>query len=323
MRKCLRIYIVSCFFILFLSPAVFPFEGPVQALNRFPLFLQINAPYLESAAAEDSFSAGFSHSSVFMIKNSTEWSVNLDMEISALDLRYRKVLPHLFELGIDIPVISFNSGVMDSALSSFHKTFSFPDYGRSSRPVNEFLYEVRKNGNLVLKGKNGATQLGDIRLIAKKVLITGDPVISARAELELPTGEASSGFGSGSLDGGVSVLINKKLGEKFMSYINLGVIFPGELKAQNKVELREVMHGGAGIEAALWKNFSLLGQVYLQTSPYTKTGIGTVDRMSALLSFGGRYSSGSNSFEFSFSEDPNTAGAPDITFNFCYKRKLQ
>lgn len=322
MKKCLRIPIASCFFILFLSPASFPFEGPLQAPNRFPLFLQINSPYLESASPGNSFSVGLSHSSVFMIKNSTEWSVNLDMEISTLDLRYRKALTNLFEIGIDIPVISFNSGFMDGTLNSFHKTFDLPDYGRSSRHKNEFLYEVIKNGNLVIRGKNGGTQIGDIRFIAKKVLIANDPTISAKAEIEIPTGDASSGFGSGGLDGGVSVLIDKKLGEKFMSYINLGVIFPGDLNAHTKLKLRRIIHGGAGIEASLWQNFGLLGQIYLQTSPFTKTGIGTVDRISVLLSFGGRYSSGRNSLEFSFSEDPSTAGAPDITFNLCYKRIL-
>ncbi len=35
--------------------------------------------------------------------------------------------------------ISFNSGFMDAFLSSFHKTFGFPDYGRSGRPGNDFL----------------------------------------------------------------------------------------------------------------------------------------------------------------------------------------
>lgn len=322
MNKCLRIYLVSCFFILFLSASSFSFEGPLQAINRFPLFLQINTPYLESASTENSFSAGLSHSSVFMIKNSTKWSVNLDMEISTLDLRYRKALPNLFEIGIDIPVISFNSGFMDAPLNSFHKTFGLPDYERSSRHKNEFLYEIKKGGNLLIKGKNGGTQIGDIRFIAKKVLIADDPAISARAEIEIPTGEASSGFGSGGLDGGVSVLIDKKIGETLMSYINLGIIFPGDLNAHNKLGLRQIIHGGAGIEAALWQNFGLLGQVYLQTSPFTKTGIGEVDRISVLLSIGGRYSYDRNSLEFSFSEDPNTAGAPDITFNLCYKRIL-
>ena len=48
--------------------------------------------------------------------------------------------------------------------------------------------------------------------------------------------------------------------------------------------------------------------------------IGAVDRASALVVLGGRYSSGTNSLEFSLTEDINTAGAPDVIFNLTYKK---
>jgi hypothetical protein len=88
------------------------------------------------------------------------------------------------------------------------------------------------------------------------------------------------------------------------------------------VELREFLCGGAAIEAAVWKNFSLLGQVFIQGSPLTKTYISSVDRMAVLLSLGGRYYSGNKSFELSFTEDPNTSGAPDFSLNFSFKKRF-
>lgn len=303
------------------SPAA-AFEGPLQLKNQFPLFLPLNPPYLESALTENSFSAGLSHSSVFMIKNSAEWSVNLDMEITELALRYKKDFPGLFEIGIEVPFISFESGFMDGFLESYHSAFGFPDYGRSSRPENQFLYEVSRKGVTVIRGDNGKIGIGDIRLSAKRVLLDGDPVISIKADLQLPTGDASRGFGNGSLDAGLAVLADKKISEKFMTYFNTGVIFPGDLKAEETIALRTSWFAGASIEAALWKRFGLLGQILFQSSPYPKTGIGNIDRISALLSFGGRYSCGRNSLEFSLTEDPNTAGAPDVTFNLSYKRKF-
>jgi hypothetical protein len=42
--------------------------------------------------------------------------------------------------------------------------------------------------------------------------------------------------------------------------------------------------------------------------------------MAVLLSLGGRYYSGNNSFELSFTEDPNTSGAPDFSLNFSFKK---
>lgn len=303
-------------------PSAFSFDGPLQIRNQFPLFFPSNQPYLEKAAPEDSLSIGLSHSSIFMVKQSAGWSVDMDMELTGLDLRYRTDISKLFELGIDLPLLTFNSGFMDNALSSYHELFGFPDYGRSSRPSDVFTYEVRKNGSLVIKGKSGSIGLGDTQFSVKKTLFSGDPVVSLRADMEVPTGKASKGFGSGSFDFGLAALMDKKLSEKVTSYINLGVVFPGDLKAHETVRLRNFAYAGAGVEAALWNNIGILGQIFFQGSPLPKTGISSIDRPSVLLSFGGRYYSGKNTFEVSFTEDPNTAGAPDFTVAVSLKKRF-
>ena len=322
MKKQALIWALMCMFPVLSSSGAFPFEGPLQVRNQFPLFLTLNAPYLERASYEDSFSATLSYSSVFMVKNSPEWSVNLDMELAELNFRLRKNMSDVVQLGIDIPFLSFNSGFMDNFLSSYHNAFGFSDYGRSSRPSNEFLYEVRKNGLIIIQGEGGSVGIGDIRLSAKKVILNNDPVMSLQATLELPTGNASKGYGSGGVDAGLSLLMDKKISEKVKAYLNLGVIFPGNLQGHETVTLKNVIYGGAAVEAGLWEHISLLGQVLFQNSPFPQTGISSIDRVSALLSVGGRYTSGKNSFELSLTEDPNTAGAPDFTVTIAFKRHL-
>lgn len=306
--------------ISFYSFTTYAFEGPLQVKNQFPLFLNVNAPFLETASIENSFSANLSYSSIYLVRSSSEWSMGLDMEITELDLRFRKNIKNFIEFGVDLPFLSFNSGFMDDFINSYHDAFGFPDYGRSNRPDNEFLYEVKRKGVLILRGEGGRIGIGDIRLTLKKPILKGDPAISIRADVELPTGDAKKGYGSGSIDAGFAVLIDKKLSERFKAYGNLGVVFPGDLRGHERVELREFLCGGAAIEAALWKNLSFLGQVFVQGSPFPKTNISSVDRIVVLLSLGGRYSSGNNSFELSFTEDPNTSGAPDFTMNFFFKR---
>jgi len=209
---------------------------------------------------------------------------------------------------------------MDGFLNSYHDAFGFPDYGRSNRPDNEFLYEVRRNRDLVVKGKNGHIGIGDIRLTLKKPLLNSDPAISIKGDIELPTGDAKAGYGNGSIDAGIAVLMDKKLSEYFKSYLNIGAVFPGNLRGHEEITLREFLYGGAAIEASFWKNISLIVQVFVQGSPFPKTDISSVDRLAVLLSLGGRYSSGNNNFEFSLTEDPNTSGAPDFTLNFSFKR---
>jgi len=302
------------------SSTSYGFDGPLQVRNQFPLFLYLNTPYLESALVENSFSASLSYSSLNLVESSSEWDIGLDMEIAELDLRFKKNIGDFIEFGIELPILSFSSGFMDGFLNSYHDAFGFPDYGRSNRPDNEFLYEVRRNRDLVVKGKNGHIGIGDIRLTFKKPLLNRDPAISIKGNIELPTGDAKAGYGNGSIDAGISVLMDKKLSEYFKSYLNIGAVFPGNLRGHEEINLREFFYGGAAIEASFWKNISLIGQVLVQGSPFPKTDISSIDKAAVLLSLGGRYSSGNNNFEFSLTEDPNTSGAPDFTLNFSFKR---
>lgn len=322
MKKAIVFLIFSVFFFFLASSIAYSFEGPLQVKNQFPLFIHIDSPYLETASTENSFSVSLSHSSIYLVESSSEWDIGLDMEITELNLMFRKNIRDFIEVGIELPLISFSSGFMDGFINSYHDVFGFPDYGRSERPSNEFLYEVRRNGILIIKGEGGHTGIGDIRFTFKKPLLKGDPAISVRGDIELPTGDAKKGFGNGSLDTGISILLDKKLSEKIKSYLNLGVVFPGDLKGHETVNLKTFIHGGVGIEFLAGENFNFIGQVFLQGSPFPETDISPVDRTAILLSLGGRFSSGNNSLELSFTEDPNTSGAPDFTINISFKRRF-
>jgi hypothetical protein len=298
------------------------FDGPLQIKNQFPLFIYANAPHLESAGIEDACSAIISHSSINLIRESAEWSVGLDMEITKLDLRFKKNIKDFIEIGVELPILSFNSGFLDGFLDSYHNAFGFSDYGRSERPGNQFLFKITRKDNLIILGKNGRTGIGDIRLTLKAPLLRGDPAVSLQGSLELPSGDAGTGYGNGSVDAGLAVFIDKNIGKNFRSYLNFGLISPGNLTGHEKINLKDYFYGGAAIEAAFWKNISLICQLYVQGSPFPETDIPSIDRTAVLFSFGGRYYSGKNSIEVSFTEDPNTAGAPDFTLNVSLKRKF-
>lgn len=322
MKKKAIVFLISFLFCISIPVITHAFEGPLKVRNQFPLFLPADAPYLEQAMTESSFVIGLSHSSIYLVGNSTEWDMGLDMELTELNLRYRRNIRDFIEIGIDLPILSFNSGFMDGFLEGYHDAFGFPDYGRSDRPDNEFLYEVRRDGVLIIRGEGGHTGFGDMRLTLKKLILKEDPVISIRADIELPTGDAKKGYGNGSVDTGIAVMLDKNLGEKNKAYLNLGIAFPGDLKGHETVKLKKFVYGGAGIESEVWEHVSLLAQLFFQTSPYPDTDISEVDRTAVLFSLGGRYTSGNDGFEFSFTEDPNTAGAPDFTVNILYKRSL-
>lgn len=310
-------------FLVVVSPhAVYSFEGPLAVKNQYPLSLHVNQPYLEKASMENSLSAGLSHSSIYTVQNSSEWVINLDMEITELNLRYKRIIQDFIEFSVEVPVLGFSDGFMDGFLESYHSTFGFPDYGRSRRPLNSFLYEVRKNGTLVVEGETGAG-LGDIRIALKKPLIALEGFrLGVRGEVELPTGRAKKGYGNGSVDAGVSVLVDKIISRFIMTYWNIGAVFPGNVKGYQETDLENFIYGGIAVETYPGENFSFIVQLQGQSAVYPETDISAVDRPAFLLALGGRYKTGKGALELSLTEDISTSGAPDFILNFSYKIKL-
>lgn len=298
------------------------FDGPLQVKNLFPLFLHAGQPYLEKAEQESSMSYSLSHSSTYMVGQSDRWDIGLDMEITELNFRYKRIVKDLFEIGMDIPVLATGSGVMDGFLESYHDAFGFPDYGRSDRPDNEFLYEVNRDSETVIKGSS-RVRLGDIRVGIKKALLSsGGLTLSIRGEVELPVSSAQRGFSNGSIDTGAALLLDGRITDSVMTYWNIGAAFPGDVKGHETIDLKDYVYGGAAVEAQVSTSVSLLAQVMGQTAVYPETGIPEVDRDAWMVAFGGRYSSGQRVFELSLTEDINTSGAPDFIVNLTYKFSL-
>lgn len=317
-------YIIILFSLLVVTPlsSAFSFDGPLQVKNLYPIFLHADQQYLEKASMEDSLSFSFSHSSTYTVQESGHWIINQDMEVTELNLRYKKIIGDMLEVNLDLPIIAFSDGFMDNFLDTFHRTFGLLDYGRNQRPDNEFLYEIRKDGRMIVKGETGVG-LGDIKLAVKKPLLSTEGLgLSIRADVELPTGNADRGYGNGSIDAGVAILLDKKIFDDFMTYWNFGVVFPGDLKADRELALKDFMYGGVAVEMILREKFSLVAQIQGQSRIYPRTDLIAIDREAYLLSFGGRYFSGSNVFELSLTEDINLSGAPDFVLNFSYKVRL-
>lgn len=308
--------------LLFLPSVVSAFDGPLQVKNQFPPFVGLSQPFLESAAPSDSVSFGLSHSSVYVIESRAAWTVNLDLELTELDFRYKKYVPGLFEVGVEVPVYRPIAGFLDGFLDWYHSSFGFPDYGRSDRPKNDFLCEIRHNGAVVVQGVNGRAGLGDVRLSLKRLIAVGDPLMSVMGSVELPTGEAETGYGNGSFDTAFAVMLDKKLGDVVRAYGNLGVVLPGDLRAYQTVPLNNFAYGGVGLEGSFWQKFSILAQVTVQGSPYPTTDIRQIDTPAVILVVGGRYRGGKGTFEFSLTEDPNTSGTPDFVLNATYTLRL-
>ena len=307
--------IFFCGSVLLMPGKVFSFDGPFQVRNQFPLFLPFHPPFLESSAVRDSVSVSLSHSSVYVTEASQFWTVNMDLELTELAVRLKKRFGDRLEIGLDVPFLRPTEGFLDRPLENFHNTLNTGDYGRHERPYNTFLYEVLYQGRPVILPESDKAGVGDVRLTFKREVTDGMPLVSIMGSIELPTGDAKGGYGNGSYDASLAMLVDIELGKTYRGYGNAGAVFPGALKGYETVPMRTYYYGGFGIEAAWWERFSVIVQTMVATSPYPDTGIRQVDWPGILLVVGGRYSFGTSSIEFSLTEDPDTAGAPDFILN--------
>ena len=317
MKKTLLAFAICCV----LPTAAWCYDGPLQVRNQFPLYIGMAPPFFESAQVRDTVSVQLSYSSMFLVEESPEWSVGMDLELTELELRLKKRIGDRTELGLEVPFLRTSKGFFDRPLVWLHDTLHTGDYNRHTRPVNEFLYDVRYLGQPVLLPRGGQSGIGDVRLTGKRVLHEGSTLVSLAADVEFPTGSVEDGFGNGSVDAGAALLAEVDLGEKYHGYGNVGVVLPGDLQAYQTIGQHAYAWGGAGIEAAWWEHFHVIVQVVVQGSPFPHTGIRKLDWPGVMLTMGGRYHFEKSSIEFSLTEDPDTAATPDFIANIGYALK--
>ena len=269
-----------------------PFEGPLVIKNGHPLYAAIGSPSLMSAEPENNLDINFSYSSTCRVKKSNDWYFGIDLEAAITDIQFKRLVGRETEIGLDIPIIRYGPGFMDNAVETFHDLIGLHDaYGRNDRPRNQFLLQITHNGEIVIQGKPGETALGDIMVEVKQALYDNraSTIISVQAYLNVPTGDADSAFGSGKTNGGMAVLINERLRSDVMLYLNAGIGLIDKLEAMQDVKLKNYYYGGVGLEWLYSKSIALNAQLFIQSSPFPKSGVYCIDDPSLLGSFGGRY----------------------------------
>lgn len=272
-----------------------------------------------SARCTEGVTAVFSYSSTYLVESSGEWAFLIDLESSVLEIGLSKTFGGRAEISLSVPFISYNGGFLDGFLDKYHGTFGLPDYGRGQRPKNDFLFEVRKGGKTLIKGQAGGLSVGDIRLGLKHAVLTGDPLASLYGFLELPTGGPEEGYGNGEPDAGLAVLFDKSLGPDLTVYVNAGAVSPGDIRAEEEIGTRDFLFGSISFGWAYSERTSFHLEGRAQGSPYGSTGVREVDAASLALDLGLRHlTEGGSALEVSFSEDLNTAGAPDFTASLAY-----
>ncbi|HEU0195801.1 MAG TPA: DUF3187 family protein [Nevskiaceae bacterium] len=224
-----------------------------------------------------------------------------------------------YELGVSLPVIALNGGVLDGIIQNYHKLFGFPNGGRNLRPHDQVLYQYTRSGDTGLDTgldmDSSHTGLGDMTLSAG---VQARPGLALRAELKLPTG-ASRYLEGGNLGGAVWLDFDPfeyLPPSRWFGFLSLGGSYNQTSAVLPELQRHAILLGGLGAGFHVTQKFALLAQFYAHSPLWKHTEISALRKMGLQGAFGGRYAFSRHlAFEAGFQEDLVTDSSPDFSIH--------
>ena len=209
---------------------------------------------------------------------------------SALTIRYG-ILDNT-EVGLELASLYHHSGALDGLIRAAERLFGREDHTRERLKHTGFAYVLTRNGQTVLQGTNGAVGLADAVLHAKSLLVAEGPYAPAtalRLAVKVPLGDRSRAFGTGVIDLGMGVALQKTVWDRMILYVNANGILPtGRYLG---FPLRAYFTSVTGVEFMVTPKFSITGQFNYYQSPFRQTGTKVLDKgvTEGVLAFGYRF----------------------------------
>lgn len=280
--RCGRLLFWSlCILGLFSTAEAAEGNGPIAIRNQFPpaLFFLIPTPETAPVIERGRFQieSNATYSSVFNRVVEGPAVLFMNFEVLRWTLRARLGIWDRIDADVEIPFLRFSGGFLDQFIKDYHATFGFPQGGRDQVPDNQYNYAVTLNGRpLYHVPKAGTFAISDSVLSVRyRVHPEAEnwPGMVLKASVKLPTGSNAGGFGSGHLDYGGFLLIEKNW-PRFSGYGNIGVVIPGSLAgADPSLETQPFAVGVVSGEYRFTNWFSLVLQLDGNTRPYASSPI--------------------------------------------------
>jgi hypothetical protein len=191
------------------------------------------------------------------------------------------------EVGISVPFAYIGGGSSDGFIEHFHAALNLGDNQRVAVQRNHETVFIRTDDNTYLRERPAHSHLGDVAVTAKYELpALEDPnlAISAQAAIELPTGNARTLDGSGSIDGGLQLLATRDFGATRIN-ASAGLLFLGH-NTPMALESQIVITDSIGISRLLASRTSATVQLTISQSPFRGIGAPELTRRSYQLTAG-------------------------------------
>jgi hypothetical protein len=263
-------------------------SGPISIVNQTPIQLLFLQPIPDRAETYPknrySISLTTAMSNTLLWQKTDHYFGYDDMEMIRTTLELKYGLLSRVEIDMSLPFVYGYGGILDHGIHEFEKlwfrsTRDIRDKEDRTGRINNYTFFVQKDGKTFIQGEERGSGLGDIPLTVKgKILDESDmiPCLSARVSVKIPTGDDKRALGSGKVDYGLGLLLQKTY-KNFTTYLNADVTFPGQAFNDEDISLipfYEIMLGG---EYKFTQRLSGLLQLSYITRPFEKTGLVMLD----------------------------------------------
>jgi len=189
----------------------------------------------------------------------------IDGETYFVTLSWRHRISNRLELGVELPFVAHEEGVLDNAISNWHDIFGMSNSKRAG-PSNQLGFRYARDGIVQYELNSPSAGIGDIQLSAalsvKEASNAGSTSVSLRSSIKLPSGDAEHLHGSGATDFSLGVYASDTytlFGHGLDVSGFFGGLFLGNGKVLTDIQRNAVPFAGV---AASWRPKERLGLVF-------------------------------------------------------------
>jgi hypothetical protein len=292
--------------------------------NQSPLVQIYGLTAIGSAVVLDPsqkrFQVVYEIANTLVAENRRDEVIVLDGESARLTLRFGYSPSPGYELGLELPYVSYEGGFLDNFIENWHSAFGLPNGDRDQFPQDQLTYYYRRGSEVLVDLTTPASGPGDVRLTGGYQLARypDGRNTALRASLKLPTGEADELSGSGATDLAVWLVTGcgrNRCAGSLSWQAGGGLLWLGKGEVLPDQQLRLVAFGSAGLEWRVLPSIALKSQFNGHTPFYGDTHVTPLGDSSIQWVLGGTWKlSGRMALDFGVAEDLLVHTAPDVSF---------
>jgi hypothetical protein len=241
----------------------------------------------------------------------------VDTEVGLMDLGFHySVDPH-WEVELNLPLLHYGGGFLDSTIEGFHSTFGFSNTDRDLVARNSSQYVVKVGGLRIVElappRENG---LGDPALGARYALIPhpGPWNLVFEGAIKLPVGGTRAFLSDGRTDVGLQATLQRFFRHQAL-YVELSAIRAGGLDGSERSNYQVIPTLLLGYERRLTARTNGILQFYVGGSEIEKSTLKDLTKDKYQVSLGLQTARGATIYRMALTENVGHFGnTPDVAF---------